>query len=82
MSEAVAFGVPDAIYGEQVQAAVVLKPGSTLVKEALLQHCRQKLAPFKCPQEIYIATDLPRTATGKIQRRIVAAHFTSNKHRL
>jgi acyl-CoA synthetase (AMP-forming)/AMP-acid ligase II len=80
VDEAVSFGMPDPIYGEQVHAAVVLKPpfhgSSGAVQEAeLLSFCQKRLASFKCPQQIHIAKQLPRTATGKIQRRIVADHF-------
>jgi acyl-coenzyme A synthetase/AMP-(fatty) acid ligase len=71
VSEAVCFAVPDRIYGEEVAAAVVLnRPES---EAALIQHCRSLLADFKCPTVIHIVEQIPRTATGKIQRRNVAA---------
>lgn len=78
VSEAVSFGVPSDKYGEEVEAAVVLKggrEGGKAVEEAILKHCHAKLAAYKCPRRLYIAKDLPRTATGKIQRRHVATHF-------
>jgi acyl-CoA synthetase (AMP-forming)/AMP-acid ligase II len=71
VSEAVCFGNPDPIYGEKVCAAVVLKKTET--EAALIQHCRSLIADFKCPSVIYIVDEIPRTATGKIQRRKVAA---------
>ena len=37
--------------------------------------CRRNLAAFKVPKKVYITDDLPKTATGKIQRRIVSQHF-------
>jgi acyl-coenzyme A synthetase/AMP-(fatty) acid ligase len=53
-----------------VAAAVIVKEP---VKESELQkHCRDRLAKFKVPQGIYIVDAIPRTATGKIQRRKVA----------
>jgi len=73
VAEAVCFGVPDAKYGEEVHAAVVLKGEAT--QEAIIAFCRDHLADFKTPKKLYIADTLPRTATGKIQRRHVAAHF-------
>jgi acyl-CoA synthetase (AMP-forming)/AMP-acid ligase II len=76
VAEAVCFGVPDAKYGEEVQAAVVLK-GQATVQE-LQDFCRERLADFKVPKTIYLTDQLPRTATGKIQRRLVAAHFTAS----
>ena len=71
VAEAVCFGVADRIYGEEVAAAVVL---STPVTEAeLVAHCKSSLADFKCPKLIHIVEAIPRTATGKVQRRNVAA---------
>ncbi len=71
--EAIAFGVPDEKYGEEVAAAVVLR--DTATPEELIAHCRERLAPFKVPKTVFVTTEIPRTATGKIQRRAVAAAF-------
>jgi len=71
VAEAVCFGIPDRVYGEGVAAAVVLKGGAT--EKELISHCRSSLSDFKCPTTIYIMESIPRTATGKIQRRNVAA---------
>jgi acyl-CoA synthetase (AMP-forming)/AMP-acid ligase II len=71
VAEAVCFGVADAKYGEEVAAAVVLRSAAT--EETLIAHCRERLAAFKAPKKIYLVTQIPRTATGKIQRRNVAA---------
>jgi len=73
VAEAVAFAAPDAMYGEEVHAAVVLK--GTASPAELQAHCRKRLADFKAPKVIHITEAVPRTATGKIQRRHVAAHF-------
>ncbi|MGH2390439.1 MAG: acyl--CoA ligase [Chloroflexota bacterium] len=73
VAEAIAFGLADEKYGEEVAAAVVLREPAT--PEELLAHCRERLAAFKAPKTIYITDQIPRTATGKIQRRIVAAAF-------
>jgi acyl-CoA synthetase (AMP-forming)/AMP-acid ligase II len=73
VSEGICFGVPDAKYGEEVHAAVVLR--SAAGAEEIRKFCADRLADFKVPKTIYIADALPRTATGKIQRRNVAAHF-------
>ena len=75
VAEAVCFGVPDTKYGEEVAAAVVLK--GTVSEADLTAHCRERLAAFKVPKTIHLVTQIPRTATGKIQRRVVAAAFTS-----
>ena len=73
VAEAVSFGMPHATWGEEVAAAVVLQGEAN---EAELQrHCRAHLAEFKCPRKIYLVEAIPRTATGKVQRRHVAAAF-------
>jgi oxalate---CoA ligase len=74
VAEAVCFGVPDAKYGEEVHAAVVLRGDAT--PQDLQTFCRGRLADFKVPKQIHITKQVPRTATGKIQRRHVAAHFS------
>jgi acyl-CoA synthetase (AMP-forming)/AMP-acid ligase II len=71
VSEVVTFGAPHRIYGEEVAAAVVLKAPAT--EAELIAWCRRQLADFKCPQTIHIVEKIPRTATGKVQRRNVAA---------
>jgi acyl-CoA synthetase (AMP-forming)/AMP-acid ligase II len=71
VAEAVCFGIAHRVYGEAVAAAVVLKGAAT--ERDLIAHCRSSLSDFKCPATIYIVESIPRTATGKIQRRNVAA---------
>src|ERR1051326_5227346 len=75
VAEACCFGIPDRVYGEGVAAAVVLK--ATATEKDLIAHCRSSLSDFKCPTTIYIMDAIPRTATGKIQRRNVAAAIAS-----
>lgn len=74
VAEAVCFGIPDRVYGEAVAAAVVLKDPAT--EAELIAHCRSSLSEFKCPKVIHIVDAIPRGATGKIQRRNVAAEIT------
>ncbi len=76
VSEAVCFGVPHKTLGEEVEAAVVLREPGT--EAELLAFCRERLAEFKCPKKIHIVTAIPRTATGKVQRRAVAAAYTAS----
>ena len=73
VAEAVCFGVPDVKYGEAVQAAVVLTGSAS--EDDILTFCGDHLADFKVPDKVYLVESLPRTATGKIQRRNVAAQF-------
>jgi acyl-CoA synthetase (AMP-forming)/AMP-acid ligase II len=76
IAEAVAFGVPHATWGEEVAAAVVLKGPAS--EPDLLAFCKERLADFKRPKKIHIVEQIPRTATGKIQRRVVAAAFAGS----
>jgi acyl-CoA synthetase (AMP-forming)/AMP-acid ligase II len=73
VSEAVCFAMPDKIYGEEVAAAVVLSSEET--EKTLIAHCKALLADYKVPKVIHIVEAIPRTATGKIQRRNVAAEM-------
>jgi len=73
VAEAVCFGVPHPMWGEEVAAAVVLREAAS--EAELLAHCRERLAEYKRPKQIHITEAIPRTATGKIQRRVVAQVF-------
>ena len=75
VDQAVAFGVPHKGWGEEVAAAVVLKADATATEAELVAHCKEKLADFKRPKQIFITEAIPRTATGKIQRSRVAEAF-------
>lgn len=73
VAEAVSFGSPHPMWGEEVAAAVVLAGEATSAE--LQRFCKERLADFKCPSKIHIVESIPRTATGKVQRRHVAAAF-------
>ena len=65
-------GLPHPEWGQQVAAAVVLRaPGAATVDE-LLAHCRARLAGYKHPRRLVLCAELPQTASGKVQRRLVA----------
>ncbi len=66
--EAAVIGVPDAEGLTKTKAFVVLKPGATATDAELKAFVKDKLAPYKYPRQIVFVTDLPKTATGKIQR--------------
>ena len=72
VAEAGVAGLPHEQWGEQVSAWVVLKAGSRLDPEALIQHARSLLAPSKCPKQVCYADALPRNHAGKIDRRGLA----------
>jgi acyl-CoA synthetase (AMP-forming)/AMP-acid ligase II len=71
ISEAVTFAVPHPIWGEEVAAAVVVS--SSVTEAEIITYCAQNIAEFKCPKKVFIVDSIPRTATGKVQRRVVAA---------
>ena len=76
ITEAVAFGIPHSTHGEEPIAAVVAK--NSVTESDLISYCKEHLADFKCPRTIHIVDQIPRTATGKIQRRKVAEVFAKN----
>ncbi len=79
IAEAVCFGVPHPTWGEEVEAVVVLRPaegGSAATVPELVAFCKERLAEYKRPKQIHISDAIPRTATGKIQRRVVAEAYS------
>lgn len=76
VEEAVSFGVADEMYGQVVQAGIVLKPGQQMSYDELVKFMETRVAKFKIPVKVYFVEKLPKTATGKIQRRIIAETFT------
>jgi oxalate---CoA ligase len=71
VTDAVCFAIADELYGEEVAAAVVVTGPAD--ERGLREHCRERLAAFKVPKTIRIVPQIPRTPTGKLQRRRVAA---------
>jgi acyl-CoA synthetase (AMP-forming)/AMP-acid ligase II len=70
VTDAVAFGIESEKYGEEIGAAVALS--SPADEKTLQAHCRERLAAFKVPVQIFVLPEIPRTATGKLQRRRIA----------
>lgn len=66
--EAAVIGTPDSKWGEIVTAIVVLKPTHKLSIEEIQAFCREKLAGYKIPRIIEIIDQLPRNASGKVQK--------------
>jgi acyl-CoA synthetase (AMP-forming)/AMP-acid ligase II len=66
--EAAAFGVPDRKYGEVVHAVVVADESEAILRA----HCGERLAAFKVPARIHVASEIPKGPTGKVQRRTLA----------
>jgi acyl-CoA synthetase (AMP-forming)/AMP-acid ligase II len=72
VGEAVSFAVPDEVYGQDIGVAIVLKKGEKLSGKELQAWVADKSVKFKVPKKVYFTDVMPKTATGKIQRRIVA----------
>lgn len=74
VSEAAVVGVPDPGWGEVPEAFVSVKPGHAITAPELEEYCRLNLANYKIPRSWRISWDpLPRTASGKIQRHVLAS---------
>jgi fatty-acyl-CoA synthase len=71
VQEAAVVGLPDAKWGEAPHAFVVLKPGATASAEELRAFARDRLAHFKAPHTVTFVDELPKTATGKIQKFVL-----------
>jgi acyl-CoA synthetase (AMP-forming)/AMP-acid ligase II len=73
--EAAVFGVPSEEWGEEVRAAVVLRPGANADGTTLREHCRARLAAYKCPKRFEFLPELPKTGTGKLSKALLRERF-------
>jgi O-succinylbenzoic acid--CoA ligase len=74
-------GLPDAVWGQQVAAMVVLKNDDAATWDELQAYCREHLAGYKQPRVLVIAADLPRTGSGKIHRHKVVEMIAAEVER-
>ncbi|MDH4168257.1 MAG: AMP-binding protein [Acidimicrobiia bacterium] len=75
VTEVAVIGVPHEKWGETVKALVVLADGTELDEASLIEHCRSRLAHYKCPTSIELRDELARTATGKLQKYKLRAPY-------
>lgn len=68
VAEAAVIGVPDREMGEEICAYVALRPGVTVDQETLVDFCRQRLSSYKYPRIMHFVPELPKNATGKIDK--------------
>lgn len=71
VQDAVAVGVPDEYRGETVKAYVVLKQGEKATEKEIIEFCREKLAAYKAPKIVEFRDSLPKSAVGKILRKVL-----------
>lgn len=69
--EVAVVGVPDAVLGQAVRAYVVLRPEATLTERQVRAQCTARLENFMVPKDIIFCQDLPKTATGKVSKKIL-----------
>jgi long-chain acyl-CoA synthetase len=81
VAEVVAFGIPDAKWGEAVHAVVVQAAGATADEAALVAFARERLARYKCPRSIAFAASLPRNPSGKVQRAVLREPYWAGRAR-
>ncbi len=79
VQEVAIVGLPHERWGEAPQAFVVLKVGQTASEQELLQFARDNLAHFKAPQGVTFLPELPKTATGKIQKYVLRGRSAISK---
>jgi long-chain acyl-CoA synthetase len=71
VQECTVIGLPDALRGERIKAFVILKQGAVTTPAQLISFCRDRLAPYKVPRAVEFRATLPRTGTGKVNRRLL-----------
>ena len=67
--EAAVIGIPHAELGEEIAAAVALKPGAEATPDELRDHVKEQVAAYKYPRHVWMVDELPKGPTGKILKR-------------
>jgi acyl-CoA synthetase (AMP-forming)/AMP-acid ligase II len=81
--ECAVVGVPDEKWGETVHAIVVLKPGTTATAEELISFCKEQIARYKAPKTIEFLLSLPKTGSGKIEKKkLRERHWTDQQKKV
>ena len=71
--------VPDEKWGEVPKAVIVLKPGTTVTEEELLDFCRAKLSHYKCPRSVDFVESMAKTGTGKLLKRELRQRYWTDQ---
>jgi fatty-acyl-CoA synthase len=75
VNEAAVIPVADDKWGEVPRAIVVPKPGSKVSEHELIEFCRSRMAHYKCPRSVVFCESLPKTATGKVLKRVLRQEY-------
>ena len=78
--DAVAVGIPDEYRGETVKAFVVTRPGEETTEEDIIDFCKERLAAYKVPKSVEFRQDLPKSAVGKVLRKILRDEEAAKKN--
>ncbi|MCK5711718.1 MAG: AMP-binding protein, partial [Hyphomicrobiaceae bacterium] len=81
VSEVAVIGVPNEEWGEEVKSLVIVKEDKTITAQEILDYCKQNLAGYKRPRTDELVDDFPRTATGKILKRILRKPYWEGQER-
>ena len=81
VSEVAVIGVPHDAWGEEVKAVVQLKDAKSINEQEILDYCKENLAGYKRPRSVMFVDDFPRTATGKVLKRILRKPFWEGQER-
>ena len=72
VAEAVAIGIQDEYRGESIKAFIVTRSGASATEEEVLAFCKERLAAYKTPKAVEFREELPKSAVGKLLRRVLA----------
>jgi fatty-acyl-CoA synthase len=78
VAECAVIGVPDEKWGEVGHAVIIPVDGAAIDADMIIDHCRARLASFKVPKSVAIVGEIPRTASGKVQKHLLRAKVTKD----
>jgi long-chain acyl-CoA synthetase len=81
VAQCAVIGIPCAQWGETVHAVIVLKPEASTTAEAIVAHCRERIAGYKCPRSVEFRDALPLSGVGKVLKTELRKPFWENQQR-